>query len=350
MRKEEDKDGNRSQLENVLQQAATWEPEKAGRRRMDDGTLPNWYEWSRRHPQKDAHVLICQGRNEWRQETQIRQSRSGNKRRRVSVVSWNILSDTWAQQATYHHIGQEGVAWETRFPLLLQWLEGFRPDVIALQEVDYCKYEQDILPEVEKMGYNGSLQKPKKQSSQQPCGAATFWDKQQFHLLDSEASSRCLCVVLRPILTNSKETGKNSVPTEQQSIPSPFTVVNVHLESSQSLSGCERRARQLNSALWRASRKMDATQIPMILCGDFNTGADSCLFHTLRHESWHGYPLASVDEHPETAKTLPVNRVTYAQPQHHYAIDHVFYSHDSFRLECVLNALTPTESISTWDL
>ena len=134
-----------------------------------------------------------------------------------------------------------------------------------------------------------------------------------------------------------------------------MAIVNVHLESAQSEAGAERRARQLDSALKRASKlcarqqehdSHTTTRIPWIVCGDFNTGADSFLFHSLRGQesSWHGGPsLASVYEHADTAQTLPVNRATYAEPHHHYVIDHVLYSHNSLQLDCALNALTPHE-------
>merc|ERR1712224_429151 len=81
----------------------------------------------------------------------------------------------------------------------------------------------------------------------------------------------------------------------------------------------------------------------LVVCGDFNTGADSGLFRALRTEKWHGHDLSSVYEHPSTADTLPANRATYAIPGHHYMVDHILYSHDNATLSAALSAFTPSE-------
>ena len=131
-----------SELDQILLLASTWEQGKAGQRRLDDGTLPGWYEWSQRYPQRNHKVRICQGRSEWRRA--LVDSRHPN---RVAVVSWNILSDHWVRQSTYQHIGSEGVTWSKQFPALVDWWQAFGPvDVLALQEVDYGKYDSFIRP------------------------------------------------------------------------------------------------------------------------------------------------------------------------------------------------------------
>jgi hypothetical protein len=105
--------------------------------------------------------------------------------------------------------------------------------------------------------------------------------------------------------------------------------------------GANKRARQHNSPLEWAARVAPSSSV--IVCGDCNTAADSSLFLVLRTHQWNGHDFASVYKHPATSQTLPVNRATFAVPNHHYVIDHMLYSHDSASLNVVLNAFTQDE-------
>ena len=208
--------------------------------------------------------------------------------------------------------------------LLLRWIESLNPDVLALQEVDYQKFEEDLLPELSKRGYNGSMQKPKKKADKQPCGVATFWKSELLELVQEKSFSRTQCLVLNCRENNSQ-----------------VCITNVHLEASQSEKGSDSRARQLNSALAYAAA--EAPDAALLVCGDCNTGADAQLFRVLRDYQWHGHALSSVYEHPHTHKTLPVSFATFAVPGHHYVIDHMLYDQDTLRLRCALDAFSEEE-------
>ena len=248
-------------------------------------------------------------------------------------MSWNILSDAWWQQGKpigeYDHTPEEHGEWLFRLKLLLQWIEVFHPDVLALQEVDYDKFGEDLLPELSKHGYDGRMQNPKKKAAKQPCGVATFWKKDKYTLEKEVSFSRTQCVVL------------NCSETETQTIPQQLCIINVHLESSQTEVGCDRRARQLNSALAYAAT--EARSAALLICGDCNTGADASLFRAIRDYQWHGHSLSSVYEHPDTHATLPVSGATFMVPHHHFVIDHMLYEQDTLKLKCALNASSQEE-------
>lgn len=281
-----------------------------------------------------------------------------------SVLSWNLLSDIWYQKeryVTYGHVNDEYGDLEMRSKLLLnEWLSpwtndhdhdgdlscrGGATDVLAFQEVDYDRFETDMLPALRDAGYEGTVQKPKKKSPNQPCGTATFWRTDRFRLRDEASFSRSLVVSLTSVANRNKN-------DDEPASPYTVNVVNVHLEAAQTADGADKRARQLNSPLaWAASSSSSSESAATIVCGDFNTGADASLFTVLREHAWHGSRLVSAYEHPAAYDTLPVRRATYAVPGRRYVIDHVLYGlapreHGGVGLElrCLLNALNAEET------
>mmetsp|Transcript_5259 Transcript_5259/g.11114 ORF Transcript_5259/g.11114 Transcript_5259/m.11114 type:complete len:455 (-) Transcript_5259:419-1783(-) len=329
---EEDHKSNDKSPPQVLELAATFRLDDVGYGRDDHGRLKDWQKWAESHPHKNEHVQVCHGREEW----EIQNDEMSPNKNSVSVVSWNTLSDTWYETGDYQHTPREVGIWEGRFPIFMEWIKRLRPHVLALQEVDFQIFDSHYLPALQSMGYHGMMQSQKKQN--QPCGVATFWRSDLFQVLAHRSFSRSMALHLQRV-----EDVENGNKGRHH-----FCLINVHLESSQTQDGAEKRARQLNSPLQWASARSDTVSLqdsvcPVILCGDFNTGADAALFHALRTHQWHGHSLASVYEHVSTSDTLPVNRATFAVPGHHYLIDHLLYSHAMLKPRFVLNALTPSE-------
>lgn len=219
-------------------------------------------------------------------------------------IRYRLSPEDYRQTAPEH--GQ----WTNRLATLLQWVDDLGPTVIALQEVDEVKFEADLHGAMRERGYDGRLQHPKQKkdaAQPQPCGVATFWRRERFHLLSEAVKSRTLCVTLG---------------AEQEE--RPLCVVNVHLEAAQSAEGADRRARQAGSALAWVER--EAPGVAVVLCGDFNTGADSPLHHVLREHQWHGHALASVYEHPAARTTIPTTVATFVGScERRYLIDHMWY-------------------------
>ena len=325
----------------LFELAGHFDPTFVGRGRDEHGRLADWNTWAKSHPHRDETLRVCHGRTAWQRATP--KSSFHDDRHHVSVVSWNTLSDTWYSNPRYHglydHVPPNVGVWERRFPLLLQWIEDLQPDVLALQEVDFEKFHQDFLPEMQTRGYMGVMQSAKSHNDQQPCGVATFWKRDHWKLVKSHSRSRSMVVLLENILTKSTE--EESQSQQSSSYNQFLCLINAHLECSQTREGAEKRARQLNSPLLWAHK--EAPQCPLVVCGDFNTGADASLFYAIRHGTWHGHNLASVYEHPQTSETLPVNRGSFFMPQNHYVIDHILYSHSTATPRLVLNAFSPEE-------
>jgi endonuclease/exonuclease/phosphatase family metal-dependent hydrolase len=199
--------------------------------------------------------------------------------------------------------------WPNRLASILRWIDAVAPTILALQEVDIAKFESDLSPALQLRGYAGRVQQPKHThvKATQPCGVATFWKSDRFSLVAEVSKSRTMAL--------------HFASTEESR--AALVMINVHLEAAQSLEGADRRARQAGSVLEWAQKA--ASGVSVILCGDFNTGADSPLHHVIRRHQWHGHDLASVYEHPAAKHTIPTSIATFAGSPHlRYLIDHMW--------------------------
>ena len=190
---------------------------------------------------------------------------------------------------------------------------------------------------MQSMGYDGMLQNHKHRADTQPCANATFWRKDKFVCVNSIHKSRTLTVGLKFIHADSKD-------------EIDVVVINVHLEASQTSQAA--RAAQFASALSSISKLSSSSSSSslssscILVSGDFNTGADSALHHTVRnHKIMHAH-LASVYEHPSTLGSTPVQHCTFAvgtssttvtskgqvNTAARYSIDHILYTHNRLNL------------------
>jgi mRNA deadenylase 3'-5' endonuclease subunit Ccr4 len=280
---------------------------------MERGLTEDWDLWVQQHPHRELPVDIHIGM----------QRRFGPSAAELSVVSWNTLSKTWLEKGRddtdYVNVPLECFDWSSRSQQLVAGLLALDADVILLQEVDFEVFQDSFMDPLSQAGYQGIMQNDIKRAEEQPCGNATFWKTDKLQLQWAEHRSRTLITGFSVLCA--------------PSAGSRVTVINAHLESSQSKFG--QRASQLHSALGKV-RSSDA----VILGGDFNTGTDSPINAVLRNFRWHGHALAAAYEHPAAETTAQASECTFAvSGGHRYSIDHILYSHEKLRPTALLEAL-----------
>eukprot|EP00931_Biecheleriopsis_adriatica_P088903 TRINITY_DN63127_c0_g1_i1.p1 TRINITY_DN63127_c0_g1~~TRINITY_DN63127_c0_g1_i1.p1 ORF type:complete len:471 (-),score=38.73 TRINITY_DN63127_c0_g1_i1:386-1798(-) len=280
--------------------------------RLQSGCLQDWPLWSKLQPQHITPV-----------EVQVGGPMQGTAEQ-VSLVSWNILSQTWLTRSEldpeYARVERQWFDWQNRSHALIQWISRLGADIYVLQEVDFDTFDEAFLQPLSIIGYDGLIQDSPKRAEAQPCGNATFWRRDKLELVWSDHRSRTLLTEFR-----------TSVGMGSQAL----IVINAHLESSQEKFSS--RAAQVHSALEKAVRRNPSASL--ILAGDFNTGADSSLCRVLREHEWHFVPLASAYEHPAADGTSPVVDATFRVNGHGYLIDHIWYRHSHLRLCKLLQPL-----------
>ncbi|KAF9664798.1 hypothetical protein SADUNF_Sadunf16G0055500 [Salix dunnii] len=70
-----------------------------------------------------------------------------------TVLSYNILSDVYATNDTYSYCPSWALSWPYRRQNLLREIVGYRADIVCLQEVQSDHYEEFFAPELDKHGY-----------------------------------------------------------------------------------------------------------------------------------------------------------------------------------------------------
>ncbi|KAF2289544.1 hypothetical protein GH714_037061 [Hevea brasiliensis] len=69
-----------------------------------------------------------------------------------TVLSYNILSDVYATSETYSYCPSWALSWPYRRQNLLREIVGYRADIVCLQEVQSDHYEEFFAPELDKHG------------------------------------------------------------------------------------------------------------------------------------------------------------------------------------------------------
>ncbi|ONL94052.1 CCR4-NOT transcription complex subunit 6 [Zea mays] len=101
-----------------------------------------------------------------------------------TVLSYNILADTYATSDTYSYCPTWALTWAYRRQNLLREIIGYHADIICLQEVQSNHFEDFFSPELDKHGYQPLYKKRTTEvysgSPQAIDGCATFFRRDRF--------------------------------------------------------------------------------------------------------------------------------------------------------------------------
>ena len=104
------------------------------------------------------------------------------------VVTYNILADIYATQNVFPYCPKWALSWRYRKIQLLRELQQYDADIICLQEVQQDHYQQFLLPNLERMGYTG-LYKSKTRDSHgnggKVDGCAILFKRERFKMCGS---------------------------------------------------------------------------------------------------------------------------------------------------------------------
>ncbi|KAL5545401.1 hypothetical protein UlMin_005088 [Ulmus minor] len=212
-----------------------------------------------------------------------------------TVLSYNILSDTYATSELYSYCPSWALSWPYRRQNLLREIVGYRADIVCLQEVQSDHFEEFFAPELDKHGYHATYKKKTNEvysgNPQTIDGCATFFRRDRFaHVKKYEvefnkaaqsltdamipstqkktALSRlvkdnvALIVVLEAKFSNH---GADNPPGKRQLLCVANTHVNVHHELK------DVKLWQVHTLLKGLEKIAASADIPMLVCGDFNS-------------------------------------------------------------------------------
>eukprot|EP00249_Psilotum_nudum_P023553 c28921_g1_i1 orf=356-2137(+) len=213
-----------------------------------------------------------------------------------TVLSYNVLADLYATSELYSYCPPWALSWSYRRQNLLREISGYRADIICLQEVQSDHYLDFFAPELEKLGYTSVYKKKTAEVYTGTVyaidGCATFFRRDRFALVkkyevEFNRAAQSLSEVLVPpfqkkatlsrllkdnvaliVVLEVKEMSQGaevSNPGKRQLL----CVANTHLNANPELKDV--KLWQVNTLLKGLEKIAESADIPMLVCGDFNS-------------------------------------------------------------------------------
>lgn len=316
----------------------------------------------------------------------------GNKEEdRFTVLCYNILCDKYATQNMYGYTASWALDWEFRKDLILQELQNHNADIVCLQEVATDSYEEVFSPALAYHEYKGVFW-PKTRArvmneseKKNVDGCATFYKTTKYNLIDKQVIDFSSSAIAREDMKKTADIYNRVMPKDNIAVVAflenkltgyRVIIANVHVTWDPAFKDVKLvQTAMLMEELGKISAKFAAehppsrttigasenpppnvtyaegTQIPLIICGDFNSTADSGVFELLSKGSIHSehddlagrtYGNFTKDgmSHPFSLKSsysnigeLPFTNYT---PGFVGAIDYIWYSTNSLQVTGLL--------------
>ncbi len=343
---------------------------------------------------------------------------------RLKVFSWNILCDKYATPQTYGYTPTAALNWDYRKDCILEELRERDADFLALQEVSIDAFKEDLSPPLARMDYKG-VHWPKSRAktmsekdAQGVDGCATFYKQSKYILLDKQLIEFATIAINRPDMKNQHDVFNRVMPKDNIAVICFFEsrltgarimFVNAHLTWEITLADVKviqtgilmEHVTKLAEkyARWPAvkDKKMITvpaaddsvkpppqaepgpsqeyrtnTEIPLIVCGDFNSTEDSAVYDLMtkgrvppEHKEIANYqygsftrdgiehPFSIRDSYANTKKTADEMTFTNYTPGFTGTIDYIWYSANSLEVVSVLGPpepeyLTRTPAFPYW--
>lgn len=211
-----------------------------------------------------------------------------------TVLSYNILSDVYASSELYSYCPSWALSWPYRRQNLLREIVGYRADIVCLQEVQNDHFEEFFAPELDKHGYQALYKRKTAEVFNGNIytidGCATFFRRDRFshvkkYEVEFNKAAQSLTDALVP--TSQKKTALSRLVKDNvaliavleakfsnQGADNPgkrqlLCVANTHVNVHQDLKDV--KLWQVHTLLKGLEKIAVSADIPMLVCGDFNS-------------------------------------------------------------------------------
>lgn len=334
-------------------------------------------------------------------------ARSSTETEKFKALNYNILADSYVSRTLYGYVPERVLAWQNRRAVILDEITHADADIVCLQELDKVSYDEYFRGNMSKSGYQSYYaQKGRADTAGDKApkvdGCGTFWKDKKYVALDKQHLVLGREAVSRPGVRASADMVnrvfmKDHIATvvllENRMTGSRIIVANTHMfwdpafkdvkliqaavmmEELTRLSKLyAERGPCTNKKLWSFTDADDdastepaqepgpsqsyefGTQIPMIICGDFNSGYGSAVYNLITQRQLKaGHPdLAGYNydyytekgmEHPFTLKSSYGDspdaiksslQFTNYTPGFTDVLDYIWYSSNSLRVTGLL--------------
>jgi len=213
-----------------------------------------------------------------------------------TVLSYNVLSDLYATSDMYSYCPPWALSWPYRRQNLLREIVGYQADILCLQEVQSDHFEEFFAPELEKHGYTAVYKKKTTEvytgTAYAIDGCATFFRRDRFGLVkkyevEFNKAAQSLTEAVVPsaqkkaalsrllkdnvaliVVLEAKDTNHGIdalAPGKRQLL----CVANTHINANPDLKDV--KLWQVHTLLKGLEKIAASADIPMLVCGDFNS-------------------------------------------------------------------------------
>jgi len=232
------------------------------------------------------------------------------------VMNWNILADLYATESFFPYCEKWALSWSWRKHLILKELKSMAADIITLQEVQKDAYDDWFRPQLAEAGYEGVFQQKKREpmfhrGRYTAEGCATFYKTTRFKRVDKQVvdyDKLCEKELNRDRVgvPPSQDSDKGLLRLSKGNIALSVTLEDLHIKATHSSQAagpngghalCVVNTHILADVgfadvkLWQTHlllRTLEQTpteNMPMLVCGDFNSTPDSAVYEYLRRGS-----------------------------------------------------------------
>jgi len=257
-----------------------------------------------------------------------------------SVLSYNILCDKYATTAQYGYTPSQALDWDYRCKLILEEVKQYDADFVCLQELDQENFSEVFRSELAYHDYKGYFSPKTRAKTMTESkamtvdGCATFWKGSKYICLNKEMIDLATIAINRPDMKGEHDVfnrvmTKDNIAVvtffENRQTGSRFIVVNAHIfwdplfddvklvqvailmeQVAKFAEKCAQHPPCLDKTPFRHSEMDDdsrstsperpptpapsveyasATQIPLLICGDFNSSGDSGVYELITQGS-----------------------------------------------------------------
>ncbi|KAK8649338.1 hypothetical protein V6N13_130068 [Hibiscus sabdariffa] len=253
-----------------------------------------------------------------------------------TVLSYNILSNSYASSELYSYCPSWALSWPYRRQNLLREIVGYRADIVCLQEVQSDHFDDFFAPELDKHGYQALYKRKTNEvysgNIRTIDGCATFFRRDRFsHVKKYEVEFNKAAQSLTEIAvqTIQKKAALNRLVKDNVALivvlEAKFTnhgadnpgkrqllcVANTHVNVQEELKDV--KIWQVHTLLKGLEKIAASADIPMLVCGDFNSvpgSAPHSLLAMGKIDSLHPDlvvdPLAILRPHSKLTHQLPL--------------------------------------------
>ena len=141
-----------------------------------------------------------------------------------SVLDYNVLCDKYVTTAQYGYTPEQALSWEYRRDVVIKELKNHDADIVCLQEVDKMSYEEFFRRELAYDDYKGVFW-PKSRARTMPDkeanyvdGCATFYKGRKFILLDKHLIDFANIAINRPDMKGEHDVFNRVMPRDHLAV------------------------------------------------------------------------------------------------------------------------------------